>query len=192
MLDENWNTILNLLPTNWCEMGHDYGAVSRLRGVPSEEALLRILLIHVARGYSLRETSVIAKQANIATISDVALLKRLRSSEQWLWAMCKSLFLENAGDVTARSPSAIQFKAVDGSIIREPGKTGSQWLLHYSLRMPSLECDEFTLLPSKGENAKGKVSKTSPCKKVIASSVIVSMPMRQEFITWRANKPMFW
>ncbi len=61
VLDENWNTVLSLLPTNWREMGHDYGAVQRLRGIPSEEALLRLLLIHVAKGYSLRETTAIAK-----------------------------------------------------------------------------------------------------------------------------------
>lgn len=156
VLDENWATILSLLPPNWREMGRDFGAIKRLRGIPDEEALLRLLLLHVGRGLSLRETVAIAKQAQLASISDVALLKRLRSSEQWLWALCKSLFLENSEEDSVRSPSKVQFKSVDGSIIREPGKTGSQWLLHYALRMPSLECAEFTLLPSKGNEAKGE------------------------------------
>ena len=51
-------------------------AVERLRGFP-----LRMLLLHGARGYSLRETVVRAKLANWTDISDVALLKRLRNSE---------------------------------------------------------------------------------------------------------------
>ena len=32
----------------------------------------------------------------------------------------------------------------------EPGKTGSQWRVHYSLRWPSLECDYFKLTPVEG------------------------------------------
>jgi hypothetical protein len=40
---------------------------------------------------------------------------------------------------------------VDGSVVKEPGKTGSQWRLHYSLRLPSLECDEFILTPAHGQ-----------------------------------------
>lgn len=156
VLDENWATVLNLLPPNWREMGRDMGAVQRLRGVADEEVLLRLLLLHVARGYSLRETVAIARQAQLASISDVALLKRLRSSEKWLWALCKSLFLENEQEHCSHSPGSVCFKSVDGSIVREPGKTGSQWLLHYALRMPSLECAEFTLLPSKGNGARGE------------------------------------
>ena len=165
VLDENWTTLLSLLPANWREMGRDLGAVQRLRGIPDEETLLRLLLLHVARGYSLRETVAIARQARLASISDVALLKRLRSSEKWLWALCKSLFLENAEQQCARSPSSVQFKSVDGSIVREPGKTGSQWLLHYALRMPSLECAEFTLLPSKGNGARGESFKNFSVEK---------------------------
>lgn len=52
-------------------------------------------MLHVARGYSLRETVVRAKVANWADISDVALLKRLRGSEEWLGLMCSELIREN-------------------------------------------------------------------------------------------------
>ncbi len=156
VLDENWVTVLRLLPSNWREMGREMGAVRRLRGIADEEVLLRLLLLHVARGYSLRETVAVARQARLASISDVALLKRLRTSEKWLWALCKSLFVENSQECRARPAGAVHFKSVDGSIVREPGKTGSQWLLHYALRMPSLECAEFTLFPAKGSGARGK------------------------------------
>ncbi len=58
-------------------MAWQSGAVERLRGFPSPDVLLRMLMLHVARGYSLRETVVRAKLANWTDISDVALLKRL-------------------------------------------------------------------------------------------------------------------
>jgi len=54
------------------------GAVERLRGFPSPDVLLRTLLLHVVRVYSLRETTVKASLENWANVSDVALLKRLR------------------------------------------------------------------------------------------------------------------
>jgi hypothetical protein len=45
-------------------MAWQSGAVERLRGFPSPDVLLRMLLLHVGRGYSLRETVVRAKLAN--------------------------------------------------------------------------------------------------------------------------------
>lgn len=73
------------------------GAIERLRGFPSADVLLRTLMLHVARGYSLRETIVRAKLADWADISDVALLKRLRNSEEWLRLLCVELLRENVG-----------------------------------------------------------------------------------------------
>src|SRR6202049_2412105 len=81
---ENWKGLASLVPAGWQQMAWRSGAVERLRGFPSADTLLRMLMLHVARGYSLRETVVRAKLANWADISDVALLKRLRNSEQWL------------------------------------------------------------------------------------------------------------
>jgi hypothetical protein len=39
---------------------------------------------------------------------------------------------------------------VDGTIVKEPGKTGSQWRILYSLRLPDLYCDFFNLTPTLG------------------------------------------
>ena len=96
-------------------------AVERLREFSSPGVLLRTLLLHVARGYSLRETALRAKLANWADVSDVALLKRLRKSEAWLRSMCVELLRENGrnwGDEAASPRTRI----VDGTIVKEPGK----------------------------------------------------------------------
>src|SRR5260370_30985689 len=82
--EENWWTVYSLSPPQWRELARDSGAVGRLRGFSSAEALLRTLLLHIANGFSLRETAVQAKLAHLANVSDVALLKRLRNSEEWL------------------------------------------------------------------------------------------------------------
>jgi hypothetical protein len=36
--------------------------------------------------------------------------------------------------------------------VKEPGKTGSQWRIHYSIRLPSLECDHFDLTAVEGDH----------------------------------------
>src|SRR5207302_7501389 len=103
-------------------------------------------------GYSLRETVVRAKLANWTDISDVALLKRLRNSEEWLRLLCIELFREN---VAHRLEQGIRgtIRIVDGTIVREPGKTGSQWRILYSIRLPSLVCDFFEVMATIGEGS---------------------------------------
>ena len=82
IVEDNWKVLASLIPARWQQMAWESGAVERLRGFPSPDLLLRMLLLHVARGYSLRETVVRAKLANWTDISDVDLLKRLRNSEE--------------------------------------------------------------------------------------------------------------
>ncbi len=55
---ENWKVLASLFPTGWQQIAWQSGAVERLRGFPSLDVLLRTLMLHVARGYSLRETVV--------------------------------------------------------------------------------------------------------------------------------------
>lgn len=148
VLDENWKILTTLFPEGWREQATELGAIERFRSFTTE-ALMHTLLIHIARGYSLRETVVRAKAAGIAEISDVALLKRLRHSEAWLRALCLSLLNEN-GVCAPQLKEGINLRLFDGTIVKEPGKTGSQWRIHYSLRVPSLECDFFKLTQSVG------------------------------------------
>src|SRR5580704_6432668 len=148
--EENWKVLASLFPAGWQQMAWQSGAVDRLRGFPSPDVLLRMLLLHVARGYSLRQTVVRAKLANWANISDVALLKRLRNSEEWLRLLCIELLRENVAYRLEEGTSRT-IRIVDGTIVREPGKTGSQWRILYSIRLPSLVCDFFEVTTTIGE-----------------------------------------
>lgn len=151
-LKENWAVIRSLLPGGWEERARDCGAVARMRGFASPEALLRTLLLHVARGYSLRETVVQAKAADLAEVSDVALLKRLRKAESWLRELCLSLLQNNQVSVQGREAGRM-LRLVDATVVKEPGPTGSLWRLHYSLQIPGLGCDFFALTPTVGAGA---------------------------------------
>ena len=146
---EDWAVLMSLFPREWREEAQRCGALERLRGFESAEVLIRTILLHVARGYSLRETVVQARVAEIANVSDVALLKRLRKSEGWLRRLCLSL-LSESGVVLSEESGGRSVRIVDGTIVKEPGKTGSQWRLLYSLQLPNLLCDFFDLTSAHG------------------------------------------
>lgn len=148
MMDEDWNALTSLFPTNWRETAVSTGALKGLRKDKSADNLLRTLLIHIACGYSLRETVVRARRANLADLSDVALLKRLRKGKNWMYDLCVGLFNERGLNVGEREGQ--QFRLFDATNVKEPGKTGSLWRVHYSICVPSLECDYFRITPTKG------------------------------------------
>lgn len=150
-LDEDWKILVGLFPPNWQRVGRLSGACERLRGFDSLNEVLRVLLMHVGCGYSLRETAVRAQAAGVAAVSDVTLLNRLRQAEGWLQHLCQAL-LEESG-VRWRGPQpARHLRAVDGTVIQEPGPTGSQWRIHYSLRLPELRCDHLAITATEGGN----------------------------------------
>ena len=146
--NEDWDLLVSFFPANWLDLAASTGALKGLRKDKSPENLLRTLLIHLGCGHSLRETVVRARQASLADLSDVALLKRLRKSREWLYALCVELFREHG--VAVSKNAGFQVRAFDATTVREPGRTGSVWRLHYSVNLPSLGCDFFKLTATQG------------------------------------------
>ena len=147
-MDEDWAVLQSFLPAGWEELGRSSGALKGLRKDKSAEAALRVLLLHLGCGHSLRETSVRARKSGLAQLSDVALLKRLRKSSGWLHGLCVVLFRER-GLAQAVAPG-LRVRAFDATTVREPGRTGSLWRVHYSLCLSSLSCDFFAVTPTRG------------------------------------------
>jgi hypothetical protein len=135
-LDEDWKFLIQFLPEGWEKKARELGAVTRQRKIISAEILLRILLIHLADGCSMRETVVRAREAHLADISDVALFKRLKASSEWLRWISVNL-AENVHGITEKPPWLKDFnvRIIDASVISEPGSTGSDWRLHYSIEL---------------------------------------------------------
>jgi len=150
-LDREWSILAQFLPPGWREAARIKGALVRARGIDSPDTLLRLILLHAAAGLSLRQTVARAEIAGLAKLSDVALLKRLRSSEPWLRQICHGLLEAVRCKLTLPGDTqAFRIRAIDASTIQEPGATGTCWRIHYSIGLPSLECDFFELTDSKG------------------------------------------
>ena len=156
---------MSLFPENWRELAKETKSlVRKFRSFSSEETLMRTLLLHIACGYSLRETTVRAKASQIADVSDVALLKRLKLSENWFKALSFSLLKERGSIKPVITKKNICMKWVDATIVNEPGKTGSSWRIHYSLKLPDLTCDYFKLTGVEGQGT-GESFKQFPIEK---------------------------
>ena len=142
-IGQDWDVVMQMLPAQWETKAIELGAVQRLRGFDSVGSLLRVLLIHLADGCSLRETAVRASAGGLAAVSDVALLKRLRGCAPWFEWMAREMAADMALPLTAQAllPGR-RVRLIDGSSVSEPGATGSTWRLHYALNLHTLSCDE--------------------------------------------------
>jgi hypothetical protein len=147
--EEDWELLKTFFPSRWKELATETAALKGLRQDKSEEKYLRVLLMHLGGGLSLRETAARAKQANLADLSDVALLKRVRKSKDWLLALCQALFSESASRPAVESVPMLRL--IDSTLVKEPGPTGSQWRIHYSLQWPGLNCDYFKITATEGK-----------------------------------------
>jgi hypothetical protein len=99
-------------------------------------------MIHLAAGLSLAETATRARQSGLAQISSVGVHKRLRACEEWLrWLADRERHL-----LGQQAPAAkVRLRAVDATVVSEPGSTGTNWRLHYALNLSDLQCDFFEL-----------------------------------------------
>ena len=143
---EKWPILCTFLPNGWKEMARSTGALLRARDVPDAESLLRLLLMHVANGYSLAETAARAGQLGME-LSAVAVFKRLRASEEWLRWLAEQL---RGTQRLAVESQGRPVRAVDATTVSEPGSTGTDWRVHYVVNLANLQCDFFELTGVEG------------------------------------------
>ena len=149
-IEQDWGVVTTMLPADWRNKAKELGAVRRLRGFASAEAVLRVMLIHLADGCSLRETAVRARAGDLADVSDVALLKRLRGCGPWFQWMIQEMAANMSLSMTPNDFLADKpVRLIDGSVVCEPGATGSTWRLHYALNLRTLGCDEVHVTEAK-------------------------------------------
>lgn len=154
ILDNDWKTLTQFFPSGWEEQAKNFGVLGRKRKFKTASEIMRVLLIHLADSCSMKEAVARAKLCGLISISDVALLKKIRNSSEWFRWMSMEL-LKKRG-VIIEPPSEFKkynIRSIDATVICEPGSTGTDWRLHYSLELFKLKCDEFYITkPDKGES----------------------------------------
>jgi hypothetical protein len=156
---DEWSVIELLLPAGWKEAAREHKAFRRARYTMDPASLLRLLLFHAVNSDGLRETVAQARASGIAQMSQVALLKRLRTCSAWLaWLgmqLCRKLREE------PRWPQELRPRAIDSTTVQGPASKGTDWRVHYSLDLLSLTCDWFELTDAHG----GELLERTPLRK---------------------------
>jgi len=119
--DEQWAALATYLPPEVDLWSRETGALVREREIKDGETLLRLALVH-ASGLSLRDTAQWADEQGIASISDVALLKRFRRLSETLQRVVQSLL-----PAPAVGP---RLYLMDASYLCRPVARGTDYLLH--------------------------------------------------------------
>ncbi|HTP26537.1 MAG TPA: hypothetical protein VMK12_12905, partial [Anaeromyxobacteraceae bacterium] len=95
----------------------------------------------------------------IAEMSQVALLKRLRTSGKWLARigseLCRTLRDE------PRLPQGLRPRAIDSTTVQGPASKGTEWRVHYALDLITLTCDWYELRDAHG----GELLERTPMRK---------------------------
>jgi len=145
---EDWAVVKQMLPEGWQQAARMLGAFGRVRQVKSPEMLLRVLLVHLAEGCSLQETAARVQELGwVERLTPQAVALRLQAAEQWLRWMAEKLWADRAAQP---SWNKYRVRAVDATVVRERGRTGSQWRVHYALGLRDLQCDFFELTDVRG------------------------------------------
>lgn len=153
-IQEDWNILTKFLPKEWDYKATELGALVRKRKIDSASTLLRILLIHLADGKSLRTTAAYAQEANLCDINDVALLHRLKASSEWFrWLVIELLKTLRGPPLPKDLIKKYRVRLVDGSSVSEPGSTGTDWRIHYCFQLNTFACDTCKITtPKTGES----------------------------------------
>jgi hypothetical protein len=144
-LEEDWSVIESLLPEGWQEKCKELKAYQLNRAFKGPGDLLRTLLVHCAEGHSFRVTAALIDEAGVATLSDVALNKRLRLGSDWLRWLSNGVAQKWFPGTDPGDCTTLCVKVADATTVQEPGSKGTSWRIHYSLELSSLRCNEIAI-----------------------------------------------
>ena len=151
VLLDGWDLLRSWLPADLDRSAKGKVLWQRARGLQDAECWLRLILMHVAGGLSLEQTVVRARELGWADISAVALFKRLVRAQPWLEELTQYLLAEQRLRLGRLDwPFAYQLRIIDATDIQEPGSTGTDLRVHYSIRLPELVCDHCEVTDQHG------------------------------------------
>ena len=138
---------MSLLPegVDLDETAKGTGALLRKRQVSSADKLLRLVFAYALAGMPLRQTAAWAEVADVASISNVGLLKRLRRSADWLGYLLACKLAEQASPPSS-SNRVPRVRLVDATTVRIPVSQGTDWRIHlgYDLLRSRIDSIELT------------------------------------------------
>ena len=123
-------------------------AIQRKREISSAKDLLRLILFYATSDWSLKLVGAWALLQRIGYLSDVAILKRLRTSKAWMGRLV-FLVLQKRVLALKRLPG-VRLRVIDATTINIPGSKGIDWRLHLSFDLGNLCLDGIEITDRHG------------------------------------------
>jgi hypothetical protein len=143
-----WEQVAALLPGDLEASAQATGALRRRRGIRSAIVLLRIVLAYAVLDWPLRLLGAWCVLQDLADVSDVALLKRLRHSRTWLGYLLTQCLRQRRVHLT---PCAgVRLRLRDATVVSRPGSRGTDWRVHLSLDLGRLCVDGVEVTDASG------------------------------------------
>lgn len=151
ILREQWESLLEMLPRGFDleKTLRQSGALVRKRAIRSAETLLRLVLAYSLCGLSLRATASWAETQGLASVSDVALLKRLRKAGPWMGQILAAKIAERVEGVEPQA-FGYRLRLVDATTACVPGSQGTDYRIHLGFDVGSLGIDWLEVTDAKG------------------------------------------
>jgi hypothetical protein len=129
-------------------MAKETKALQRKRGIRSAKDLFGMILFYASSDWSLKLVGAWALLKGIGYLSDVAILKRLRNSQEWLGKLV-ALLLQKRAVVLQRLPG-VRLRVIDATAISIPGSQGTDWRVHLSFDLGNLGLDGIEITDKYG------------------------------------------
>ncbi len=136
VVETEWAYLVGLLPADLEKLAAESGALRRRRAVGSAAELVRLALAYAVEDWSLRQTAAMARTLGWQPLSDVAVLKRLRGSAEFLRRVVSALL---ARRLTIGPRPATAVCLVDATTVRRPGDPATDWRLHVVYDLTALQ-----------------------------------------------------
>jgi hypothetical protein len=149
-VEHQWPYLLSFLPPEEVleKTSKTWGALTRKRAVESASDLVRLALVYGFCGYALRQTAAWAETAEIASLSNVALLRRLQKASDWLGHLLGVMLAERAAAVPSNQT---RLRLIDATMVSAPGKPGpNDWRLHVEFDLAALAISEIQVTQVRG------------------------------------------
>jgi hypothetical protein len=147
---DDWEYLLSLLPADYAQRARELGTFERKREIESPDDLLRLVLGYaIGSQPSLRLTAAWAQSEGIGTMSQVAVLKRVRKSADWLCDLVNTL-LKPELDLSDLPDKPYRVRLVDASVLTVPGSKGTDYRLHAGFNLRDLALDHLEVTDASG------------------------------------------
>ncbi len=143
--DDDWMHVLSMLPDDLEESCLDKLAIERFREIRCAADLLRLAFAYGVCDMSLRQTATWACAMGLADISNVAVLKRLKTAGDWLGHLVGQ-WLVSRGLTTAVPPMRVRI--VDGSVVTTPGSRAEDFRLHIAFDLADMRLADVDVTPA--------------------------------------------